>query len=515
MSRELRQLACDRGLVAELALNAFPSRRFPLAWQSLAMLPGDYRESFGTRFSYSVWGRGWSVDRNAAEDESIRDAVARMAELHHGLGPETILGVASGGESRELALVRAFQAAARRSLEARMACGETILARRSRPGIIGRSRWLLPRSDLTFFDLFIDGKVSEKAIGAALCVGLLRLPSGGIVVGIGVAPDAHSARAAALHETLFRRRYLAAVEEGREQLMPRREWQRMWLLSRDAGLARRIEASFREVSHAPSLRLPRSSPVEWLSGPWKDSFRVCRLPGDFAFGRSALSPAFDDETDADTDRTWRVLWAFHEPRLRRLAPAGYFAAAERAGLRPDAAPETGKLREVTERETGWRLLPVTGEVPTPEFFAMLARREFPLSTNLRPREQLFAAADPDLWHEVIGHILLLWDPRVRSLYESIGRLAMSGDEKKRSVAEKLYWYVAEYGLVKEAGERKIFGAGLLASPLGVEKLERKTASIQAFSLDEVLGASLERHAFQGLLFEAESVDQVARSVGTL
>src|SRR5581483_498389 len=124
--------------------------------------------------------------------------------------------------------------------------------------------------------------------------------------------------------------------------------------------------------------------------------------------------------------------------------------------------------------TGWELVRATGEVPTRDFFTLLAGRKFPLVYELRPECSLFASALPDQWHEVFGHIPLLWNPILSEIYQGLGRAAVASLQEGRvgdfETIAKAYWYSCEYGLVSEGGHLKMIGAGLIASPLGTYAL---------------------------------------------
>lgn len=518
----LRQCAERQGLVAELAFHAFPSRRFPLAWQALAKLPDSYQVAFGTRFTYPLWGRGWDISKRAAAEAAARHAIRRVAE-HEGLVREADpLGVAGPGEASIAAIERALHETAEREIERRLALGQKVEARERSPLPGTRARWLFPeeKAGLRFHETSAIGVVDGRTFRASVAACLVPSGAGGIVAGIGAARTAALARDKALFEARHRKNYLDAVASGREQLMPRRALQRAWLLSRDARVAAQWRRGLVESRHPEPILLPDSK-VKWIDGPWGEEIETCRLIPKDSLPESAGAPsplsAALDEIDVSDERTWRALWSFHGPRLRALAPGGHRLGMERLGLSEERCPSPEVIREITARETGWQLVPVRGEVPTGEFFEMLASRRFPLSTNLRPREQLFAAADPDLWHEVIGHLCLLWDERASELYETLGRMghAARADDGKFSLVEKLYWYLAEYGLVRSEAGRKIVGAGLLASPLGVEKILLGTAAIRRFSLGAVAEAPFRRYAFQSLLFEMESIEAALSSLKAL
>jgi phenylalanine-4-hydroxylase len=188
------------------------------------------------------------------------------------------------------------------------------------------------------------------------------------------------------------------------------------------------------------------------------------LRGDYAAARPdfTLPQAWAEYTPAE-HATWRTLYA----RQAALLPC-HAAAAYRAGLAqldfadgiPDFTLTSARLRAAT----GWTLVAVPGLIPDAAFFGHLAARRFPVTRWIRRPEELDYIVEPDVFHDAFGHVPLLTQPDFADFLEAYGRL---GDEAARVGALKplarLYWHMVEFGLIREGGVIRAYGAGILSS----------------------------------------------------
>ncbi|MCB4821825.1 phenylalanine 4-monooxygenase [Roseicella aerolata] len=188
------------------------------------------------------------------------------------------------------------------------------------------------------------------------------------------------------------------------------------------------------------------------------------LRGDYASARAdfTLPQRWADYTPAE-HATWRTLHA----RQAALLPQ-HAAAAYREGLRqldfaegiPDFALTSSRLRAAT----GWTLVAVPGLIPDGAFFGHLAERHFPVTRWIRRPEELDYVVEPDVFHDAFGHVPLLTQPDFADFLEAYGRL---GERAARIGALKplarLYWHMVEFGLIRESGLIRAYGAGILSS----------------------------------------------------
>jgi phenylalanine-4-hydroxylase len=212
---------------------------------------------------------------------------------------------------------------------------------------------------------------------------------------------------------------------------------------------------------------------------------------------------------AEDHDVWRTLY---ERRMRQLESDGskvFLAGAERIGLRPDAVPD---LRDVNRRLkplTGWQAVPVGGFLPARDFFASLAERQFPTTVTIRPRAQLDYLPEPDIFHDVFGHVPLHADPAFADFLQTYGRIATNArnDEDVERMT-RLFWFTVEFGLVKEDGRTKVYGSGLISSHGDAANALGPNCDRRPFSLDAVFEQTFRIDQLQDVLFVVDSFEEL-------
>ncbi|MEO5808636.1 MAG: phenylalanine 4-monooxygenase [Sphingomicrobium sp.] len=170
-------------------------------------------------------------------------------------------------------------------------------------------------------------------------------------------------------------------------------------------------------------------------------------------------------------------------------------------------PELGEVNDRLIAATGWRTVAVPGLIPDADFFAMLAERVFPVGNFIRRRDQLDYLDEPDLFHDIFGHVPMLADPTVAGLMEEVGRLGVAACAAEHGeLAARLYWFSIEFGLAREGGELRILGAGL-ASSFGESKIALDDPDIErrTFTLSEAVRTPYRNNSFQPLYMVAEDL----------
>ena len=188
------------------------------------------------------------------------------------------------------------------------------------------------------------------------------------------------------------------------------------------------------------------------------------LRGNYAAAQADFTLPHDWAAYAPADHaTWRTLFARQAALLPRHAAIAFRLGLERldfaAGV-PDFALASARLRAAT----GWALVAVPGLIPDAAFFAHLAARRFPVTRWIRRPEELDYIVEPDIFHDAFGHVPLLTQPDFADFLEAYGRL---GETAARIGALKplarLYWHMVEFGLIREGGAIRAYGAGILSS----------------------------------------------------
>jgi phenylalanine-4-hydroxylase len=215
--------------------------------------------------------------------------------------------------------------------------------------------------------------------------------------------------------------------------------------------------------------------------------------------------AYSEEQHA----VWSELVGRVLPELEKHAAREYLEGFEIIGLQPDRLPNLASISRRLAPRTGWSSTPVSGFLPAPAFFEMLAARNFPTTTWLRSRDSLEYTPEPDIFHDVFGHVPMHSHKIFADFLEHYGRVCASINDP--AVLEKLgrlFWYTVEFGVILQRGEIKVYGSGLISSHGECKNVIDGGCAIHRFSLDEVLGTKVKVDELHKLLFAVSSFDQI-------
>ena len=171
-------------------------------------------------------------------------------------------------------------------------------------------------------------------------------------------------------------------------------------------------------------------------------------------------------------------------------------------------PDMEKLSDRLEKITGWRVVPVAGLVPDEVFFNHLANRRFPAGAFIRPEEELDYLQEPDIFHDIFGHVPLLANPVFADFMVAYGK----GGQRAMQLGQlanlaRLYWYTVEFGLIRTPAGLRIFGAGILSSVAeSAFALESSSPNRVAFDLERVMRTKYAIDDFQQTYFVIESFE---------
>src|SRR5215469_1641265 len=216
-----------------------------------------------------------------------------------------------------------------------------------------------------------------------------------------------------------------------------------------------------------------------------------------------------DAYTAGQHSVWAELVGRVLPGIEKHAAREYLEGFEIIGLQRDRLPN---LAEITKRlgpRTGWSSTPVSGFLPAPAFFEMLANRLFPTTTWLRSHESLEYTPEPDIFHDVFGHVPMHAHRVFGDLLEHYGRgCGGIGEQMVLERLGRLFWYTVEVGLIRQDGEIKAYGSGVISSHGECENVFSGGCEVHDFSLDEVLNTPVKVDEFQKVLFAITSFDQM-------
>lgn len=211
---------------------------------------------------------------------------------------------------------------------------------------------------------------------------------------------------------------------------------------------------------------------------------------------------------AEDHRVWDVLFARQQARLAGRAVRAFEEGLDLLRLARPGIPDFEELNARLFPRTGWTVVAVPGLLPDGVFFRHLSRRQFPAGNFIRSAAQLDYLEEPDVFHDVFGHVPMLTNPRVADVLEMLGHHGLealaSGNLHRLS---RLYWYTIEFGLAREEGALKVYGAGL-ASSFGEAGFALEDASVprHGFDLNRVLRTRYRSDAFQRCYFVIDGFD---------
>ena len=205
---------------------------------------------------------------------------------------------------------------------------------------------------------------------------------------------------------------------------------------------------------------------------------------------------------AEDHATWRILFERQRATLEGHACREYLDGLEALGIGPEAIPDFQRTNATLKCLTGWEVVAVPGLIPSRPFFQMLADRRFPAGTFIRSRAQLDYLEEPDIFHDVFGHVPLLANPAYADYMNEYGRIGLVAVERKGvKFLARLNWYTIEFGLIRKPEGVQIYGAGI-ASSFGEAKyvVDDPSANFLGFDLHRVLRTGYYIDDFQATYF---------------
>jgi phenylalanine-4-hydroxylase len=210
-------------------------------------------------------------------------------------------------------------------------------------------------------------------------------------------------------------------------------------------------------------------------------------------------------SDAD-HATWRALFASQARTLQGRACDEFIAGLDGLGMAADGIPRFDALSEVLEAATGWRIVAVPGLVPDDVFFGLMANRRFPVSWWIRKADQMDYLQEPDVFHDVYGHVPLLMNPVFADYMQAYGEGGLrSGRFNALGKLARLYWYTVEFGLINTAQGLRIYGSGILSSKSeSIYSLQSDAPNRVQFDLKRVMRTRYRIDTFQKTYFVIDS-----------
>ena len=207
---------------------------------------------------------------------------------------------------------------------------------------------------------------------------------------------------------------------------------------------------------------------------------------------------------------WKTLFERQTELLPGRACDEFVAGMRDLPMGAEQIPDFHQLNQVLMQRTGWQVVAVPGLVPDEVFFEHLANRRFPSGNFIRKPHQLDYLEEPDVFHDVFGHVPMLMNPALADYMQAYGQggLRAQGMGKLAQLA-RVYWYTVEFGLVMQQGGLRIYGAGIASSATeSVFALDNASPNRIAFELPRVLRTRYVIDDFQRSYFVIKNLDEL-------
>lgn len=213
---------------------------------------------------------------------------------------------------------------------------------------------------------------------------------------------------------------------------------------------------------------------------------------------------------AEDHGTWRILYNRQRELLKGRACPEFIDNMDKLGIDDSEIPDFTKLSASLKNLTGWEVVAVPGLIPDLPFFKMLSERKFPAGHFIRKRHQLDYIEEPDIFHDVFGHVPLLAHPVFADYLEAYGKGGLRAHQFGTiNNLARLYWYTVEFGLIRSAEGLRIYGAGILSSSgESVFSLDDPSPNRIAFDLKRVMQTNYRVDDYQQTYFVIDSFEQL-------
>jgi phenylalanine-4-hydroxylase len=218
--------------------------------------------------------------------------------------------------------------------------------------------------------------------------------------------------------------------------------------------------------------------------------------------------AWSGYTAAD-HQTYRRLYARQLAQLQGLACREFIDAVSQLGA-PEQIPHFDAVSERLQKATGWQIVAVPGLIPEEAFFALLAARKFPVTDWIRKPEEFDYVVEPDVFHDLFGHVPLLFNPVFADYMQAYGAGGLKASRLDAcELLARLYWYTVEFGLIQTPQGLRAYGAGILSS---AGELRHSVHSPEpqrvAFDLQRIMRSKYKIDTYQASYFVIQSFDQL-------
>jgi phenylalanine-4-hydroxylase len=217
-----------------------------------------------------------------------------------------------------------------------------------------------------------------------------------------------------------------------------------------------------------------------------------------------------DKYTAEEHGVWKTLFERQSKLLPGRACDEFVRGMRDLPIGPEQIPDFRRLSDVLMQRTGWQVVAVPGLVPDDVFFEHLANRRFPAGHFIRKPHELDYLEEPDVFHDVFGHVPMLMNPVIADYIQAYGEGGLRAQRlgKLKNLA-RVYWYTVEFGLLLQPDGVRIYGAGIASSfTETVFSLDSASPNRIRFDLERVMRTNYRIDDFQESYFVIGDLDEL-------
>jgi len=200
--------------------------------------------------------------------------------------------------------------------------------------------------------------------------------------------------------------------------------------------------------------------------------------------------------------------------LHHSASSEYLHALDVIGFSANHIPDFNEIEKALKPLTGWSLKTVPNISEQKDFFTVLSQKKFTATCWLRKMEQLDYLEEPDMFHDVFGHVPLLSNKHYTDFFEGISHIALDYIDNPKAIEllGRIYWFTIEFGLIRESGQLKVYGAGIMSSYGETKNSLSENTQKFNFDVEHVFNSDFRTDILQERYFVIDSFEQLYESI---
>ncbi|MGB0884984.1 MAG: phenylalanine 4-monooxygenase [Chitinophagales bacterium] len=234
----------------------------------------------------------------------------------------------------------------------------------------------------------------------------------------------------------------------------------------------------------------------------------------YEFPEEEMEQNYKKYTEKD-QKIWHILFEKQQLVLENKASKEFLKGIDICGFVTDAIPKVEVMNKNLRAATGWEMYVVPGLIADKPFFEYLSNKKFPVSTWIRSVKELDYLEEPDMFHDFYGHVPLLSNQPFVDFIQGLAKIALKYIDNPYAIEllSRLYWFSIEFGLIKEDGKLKIYGAGILSSA-GESYFSVTNEDVPRFRYDvrHIFKTPYYKHDYQRQYFVINSYEDLYKSL---